>query len=184
MKAYRRNSVRSDDRSNNFTSWKLDILTDHIVGTHHHYILSLLQEIAHLHGKVNAGYGQFQQTILHFLNTLMVHLKKEEDVLFPKIKQLVNKKINPKIRMGVPVGFVKNGAIVLLREHETAIEFLQLIRSITNDYELPAVELSVYYALFEKLQEFEEDLFVHMQLEKTILFPGAAALEFELATRG
>jgi regulator of cell morphogenesis and NO signaling len=182
--------IETNRTSNNFKNWELDRLTQHIVATHHSYvkdnflsIVNLTESIANLSGKSDVKSGELREIILHFLSTLMEHLKKEEDVLFPKIKHLMIKKRNPEVTMGVPFGFVKNGAIMLQMEHEQSLDNLKLLRSVTNDYAIPNDGFKVYYYLFEKLKEFEEDLFQHMRLESNILFPKAAALEDQLASR-
>lgn len=62
-------------------------------------------------------------------------------------------------------------------EHDHAGEDLRYIRKITNDYELPNDACNSYMYLYEKLKEFEDDLFRHIHLENNILFPKSIALE-------
>jgi regulator of cell morphogenesis and NO signaling len=182
--------IETKRTSNNFKNWELDILTQYIIANHHSYIknnfisiVNLTESLASLSRKGDTKYSDLPETILCFLSTLMEHLKKEEDVLFPKIKQLTDKKRNPEVTMGVPFGFVKNGASMLQIEHDKSVDYLKLLRSVTNDYTIPNDGFKVYYYLFEKLKELEEDLLQHMWLESNILFPKAAALEDQLASR-
>ena len=51
------------------------------------------------------------------------------------------------------------------------------MRTMTNDFELPAYACSTVRALYEGLQVLEADLLVHIHLENNILFPRAIALE-------
>ncbi len=107
------------------------------------------------------------------------HMMKEETVLFPFIKQLVNaKKDNQKL---APVGFgtVQNPINMMEHEHEAVGNNLAVIRSITNDYAIPQDACASYKLLFKMLEDFEGDLHTHIHLENNILFPKALKLEKE-----
>ena len=65
-------------------------------------------------------------------------------------------------------------------EHEAAGSELESIRTITQDYALPADACATYQVAFAKLQEFEDDLFRHIHLENNILFPRAIEMEKEV----
>ena len=54
---------------------------------------------------------------------------------------------------------------------------LETIREITNGYELPEDACASYSLLYRILQEFEDDLHLHIHLENNILFPKALAIE-------
>lgn len=62
-------------------------------------------------------------------------------------------------------------------EHEHAGDELRTLRQLTKDYVLPIGACNSYTYLFQKLEEFESDLFQHIHLENNILFPKAIALE-------
>lgn len=169
-----------------FKTWELDQLVHYIIVTHHSYIkdnvepiIDLAQKLIHLKEQNK----QLPEAILSFLSQLIEHLKKEEQVLFPKINQLLAKKKNPQLTMGVPFGFIKNGILMMQMEHEMSIDFFKFIRTTTNNYSLPDDDTQLYYQLFEKLRDFEEDLVRHMHLESTVLFPKATALEDALAAK-
>ncbi len=186
---HRINSIVSSTQRS-FKNCELDQLTDYITVTHHGYIKKNVEPIIdlsqHLMSLQEKGYSEFNelpQTILLFIHQLMDHLKKEESVLFPKINQLIAKKRNPKLTMGVPVGFIKNGILKMQMEHEVSFDFMKFLHRRTNHYNLPCVDIQLYYCLFEKMKDFEENLFIHMQLENCILFPKATALEDELAKK-
>jgi regulator of cell morphogenesis and NO signaling len=66
------------------------------------------------------------------------------------------------------------------QEHETVGESFEKIRTLTNDYALPDDACASYNLLYRMLDEFEEDLHVHIHLENNILFPKAVKLEKEL----
>ena len=169
-----------------FKTWELDQLINYIIVTHHSYIKDNVEPIIDLSQKLIHQEGHFEQlpeAILRFFNQLIEHLKKEEEVLFPKINQLMAKKKNHQLTMGVPFGFIKNGTLMMQMEHEVSIDFFKFVRSATNNYTLPSNDPQLYYQLFEKLRDFEEDLVQHMHLESTVLFPKATALEDALAAK-
>jgi regulator of cell morphogenesis and NO signaling len=62
-------------------------------------------------------------------------------------------------------------------EHETAGGILEKIRELSNNYTLPADACASYSLLYRMLDEFENDLHIHVHLENNILFPKALALE-------
>jgi len=54
------------------------------------------------------------------------------------------------------------------------------LRKITDDDTLPADACNSYTDVFEKHEEFENDLFKHIHLENNILFPKSIARESTL----
>ena len=55
-------------------------------------------------------------------------------------------------------------------EHTGAGNILKELRTITNDYDVPADGCNTYRITYAKLQEMESDLFQHIHLENNILF--------------
>jgi regulator of cell morphogenesis and NO signaling len=62
-------------------------------------------------------------------------------------------------------------------EHEMVGKNLEEIRMLTNNYTLPADACASYSLLFRMLEEFENDLHLHIHLENNILFPKALEIE-------
>ena len=54
------------------------------------------------------------------------------------------------------------------------------IRALSNNYALPDDACASYSLLFKMLNDFEEDLHIHVHLENNILFPKAIALERQI----
>ncbi len=54
------------------------------------------------------------------------------------------------------------------------------IRAVTLNYALPDDACGSYRLLFQMLDEFEQDLHLHVHLENNILFPKAIELEAKL----
>ncbi|HET8827752.1 MAG TPA: iron-sulfur cluster repair di-iron protein, partial [Pelobium sp.] len=171
----------------NFDQWELDFLIDYIVKTHHKYVKESLPFMSELSEKVARVHGGSHPellelaTIFNSLNRdLELHLMKEENILFPYIKELVLAKKEGRTLATAPFGKVNHPTQMMETEHEQAGENMEAIRKLTNDFELPFDACNSYQILFKKLAEFENDLFNHVHLENNILFPKAITLEKEI----
>ena len=65
-------------------------------------------------------------------------------------------------------------------EHENAGDICKEIAKLTNNYTPPDNACNTFRALYDKLEEFEQDLHTHIHLENNILHPKALKLEIEL----
>ncbi len=110
---------------------------------------------------------------------LASHMKKEELILFPFIRKMINHKITHQPLEKPHFGSVENPINMMEHEHTEAGELLQVIEKNTNGYTPPADACNTYRVTFAMLKEFEEDLHKHIHLENNILFPKAIALEKE-----
>ncbi|HET8572290.1 MAG TPA: iron-sulfur cluster repair di-iron protein [Edaphocola sp.] len=172
--------------SMDFDKWDLDFLADYIRQTHHRYIrdnaeliAGLAQKIAGHHGVNHPELNELAPAVHHMLNDLLQHMEKEEKVLFPAIKNLVETK-NSGQHAGIKAGTVSQPIKVMEAEHDHTGNDLKHFRRLTNDYTLPSDACNSYRYLFEKLKEFEDDTFRHVHLENNILFPKAIKMEREL----
>jgi regulator of cell morphogenesis and NO signaling len=158
-------------------TWPLDLLIDFIEKTHHRYVRKSVEDIKPLLNKVVAVHGQHEpelQTIadlfLGSADALLHHMEKEERVLFPRIRHMVEE------GTGGQTGASILGPIAVM-QHEHAMEgdrFAQ-IAELTHGYAPPAHACNSYRVLFALLEEFEQDLHKHIHLENNILFPRALA---------
>lgn len=171
--------------SQDYNKWELDFLTDYIVNTHHRYVkenadvvYGMAVKVAQRHGDHQPELNKLAQSVQHFLQDLMNHMAKEEQILFPAIKEAVAaKRENTMSRAGISV---KQPVMMMQREHAISGEDLTYFRKLTNNYTLPENACNSYTYLFEKMKEFENDLHQHIHLENNILFPRALALEEEI----
>jgi regulator of cell morphogenesis and NO signaling len=104
-------------------------------------------------------------------------MMKEEIVLFPYIKELVSAKKNEQVLHASHFGTVQNPINMMEMEHEIVGKNLEEIRTLSNNYTLPADSCASYSLLYKMLDEFENDLHLHIHLENNILFPKAVELE-------
>jgi regulator of cell morphogenesis and NO signaling len=165
-----------------FNKWNLDFLIDYIINTHHQYakenaviIYDLAQKVAYHHGKNHPELTKLATAMFLFLHDLLNHMMKEEQILFPNIRQLVKDKSRPGRGMYTTFGLIKEWVTLLQKEHQATGKDLKLFHELTNDYLLPEDACSSYKYLFEKLKEFEDNLLLHVHLENNILFPKALA---------
>ena len=93
---------------------------------------------------------------------LKQHMMKEEQVLFPMIRQ------GQGARAGRPIA-------VMEHEHEAVGGGLRRMRELTDDYTVPDEACNTWRALWHGLEALEKDLHLHIHLENNILFPRALA---------
>ncbi|WP_228414500.1 DUF542 domain-containing protein [Chryseobacterium sp. SNU WT5] len=171
-----------------YDKWELDFLVDYIVNTHHRYIKDnsenlndLAIKVAEHHGDNHPELNRLSTVTYHFLQDLLDNTVKEERVLFPVIKEMVAKQRDAATVTTYKIGSLHEPINLLRKEHEIAMEDLAFFRKLTNNYALPEDACNSYRYLFEKLQEFENDLQMHIHLENNILFPKALQQDLELA---
>ncbi len=179
-------AVNGSGRPIEYTKWSLDFLIDYIVNTHHSYVKSSLPEIIGYAEKVNRVHGkrheelfQINELVKSINNELTAHLIKEEKILFPYIKSIVAAKNGEIQNFSASFGSVQSPISMMEMEHEMVGKNLAQIRELTNDFMLPEDACSSYSLLYRFLEEFEEDLHMHIHLENNILFPKALELEQE-----
>lgn len=181
------NVENSTSRANDYNSWKLDFLTDHVIIVHHGYVEENIPIIKQYAQKVYEVHGQHYPELLKIRDLFngiagpfAAHCKKEELILFPFIKRMVTaERENTKL----PKTFFKSvdEPIKMMEvEHEEAGEVFRKIAILSNNYTPPEGACNTYKAFFDKLQEFEQDLHQHVHLENNILFPKSLKLEEKL----
>src|SRR6476661_4220132 len=160
-----------------YNDWSLSFLSDYIVNTHHSYVRKALPElrtyaakVAKVHGAHHPELVPVSQLVEDINEELTGHMVKEENILFPFIKQLEAAKSNGKKVEPAGFGTVENPINMMEHEHEAVGKNLEKIRVLTNNYALPDDACASYKLLFKMLEEFESDLFIHIHLENNILF--------------
>ncbi|MCP2037143.1 DUF2249 domain-containing protein [Chryseobacterium sp. HSC-36S06] len=174
--------------NNDYDEWELGMLADYIVATHHQYIKDNAESLNGLAIKVSEHHGENHPELHrvatsthHFLQDLLNHITNEEEVLFPVIRQLLIKKDNPSEELSYEAGTLDHPIRILLKEHEIAGEDLNFLRRITNNFAPPKNACNSFTYLYEKLKEFESDLYIHLLIENDYLFPRALKLDEEIA---
>lgn len=170
-----------------FKAWPLDLLADYVEKTHHRYVeektpvlLAFLDKLCKVHGGNHPELFEIKELFEASAKDLGAHLKKEELVLFPFIKNLVKAKISGEPAPQAHFGTVENPIAMMTHEHTVEGERLRKIGEITGEYTPPQDACQTYRVTFAMLEEFENDLHKHIHLENNILFPKAIQLEKEL----
>ena len=178
--------LKVDDapKAYNYNSWKLDFLIDHILNIHHTYveesiplILQYSNRVAEVHGHHYTEVLKINTLFNEAANELASHMKKEENILFPYIKSLLQIEIAKESLNSPSFGSINNPITMMEMEHEAVGDIFKEIARLTNNYTPPEDACNTFRALYAKLDEFEQDLHQHIHLENNILHPKTKQLE-------
>lgn len=168
----------------NFKHWSTGFLTDFIIRVHHNYIKSnvavITEHIDESVKKCKKDYQRFTtiKTLFEEMaDELLTHLTKEEDELFPYIKELSFAVENKLSLNRSKFGVIKNPVRVMEFEHENTTNILKQIRKTSQDFSIDNLACDEGKKVYGKLIEFEENMQQHVHLENNILFPKVIELE-------
>lgn len=166
-----------------FKSFPLDLLSDYIEKTHHRYIDSkipeitpYLEKIVNVHGNMHPELYEVERLFKESAGDLSAHLRKEELMLFPYIRQVVKAQISGGKKPVAKMGDAAEYIALMEDDHNVEGERFRTISELTDNYNPPADACNTYRVTLSLLQEFEEDLHRHIHLENNILFPKSIAL--------
>jgi regulator of cell morphogenesis and NO signaling len=108
------------------------------------------------------------------------HMLKEEQILFPYIKQLVSLNNTGNKSEKAYFGMIDNPIRMMESEHKAAIEEYDKLKDLTNNFTLSEDSNQALRNLYGQLEDFGKDLHLHIHLENNILFPKSIALEKEM----
>lgn len=171
-----------------YNTWPLDLLATYIEKTHHRYVESkipvlfqFLDKLCKVHGERHPKLIEINGLFKEVAGELAQHMKKEELVLFPRIKKMVKRVEENTPLEPAHFGTVQNPISMMEHEHDAAGEIFRKIASLTNNYTPPEDACNTYRVAFSMLDEFEKDLHLHIHLENNILFPKALKMEQKLS---
>lgn len=140
-------------------------LIDHILSRYHDthraeldWLIPLAQKVETVHGDHEEAPLGLTEALVALRDELESHMAKEEQVLFPMMRQ-----------GGHPM--IRNPIGVMRHEHDTAADLLRGIEHVTHGLALPEGACRSWTALYTGLEKFTGDLVAHMHLENTVLFP-------------
>ena len=147
-------------------------LIDYVVQKHHTYMKEempvtgeLLNKILKVHFRTDGVVlSELHKLYNTFKSEIEEHLIKEEELLFPLIKEY---ELNPCEENKEKVIKVINE---IESEHDAAGDLLRAMRKVTKGYELPSTACTTFAITYEKIKSIEADLFRHVHLENNILF--------------
>jgi len=155
-------------------------LCDHIEATHHAYLRQelprleqLIEKVVEAHADRHPKLRELRAAFLALQAELLPHMMKEEQILFPAIRQL-EAASQP---VSLPFGTVQNPIRMMEHEHDAAGTALCQLHNLTGGYQAPADACNAYRAMIDGLQSLEIDLHLHIHKENNILFPRSKVCE-------
>ncbi|MCP3855391.1 MAG: iron-sulfur cluster repair di-iron protein [Actinomycetia bacterium] len=174
-------TLQDTPASHQTSEWDgMEGLVDHLEKTHHVYLRETLPRLVALSDKVAGVHGQNHRELAgvaalvgELRADLEPHLLKEEQVLFPMIRELAAAGTSPSFHCGN----LSNPIGVMTVEHDSVGALLSQLRSCTDGYRVPDDGCASYRALYEGLAELEADTHLHVHKENNLLFPAVFEAE-------
>ena len=127
-----------------FNSWPLDLLADYVEKTHHRYVeenstvlLQYLSKLCKVHGDRHPELFEINSIFTEISGELAAHMKKEELILFPFIKKMVNAKQKGENIETPRFGTVESPVAMMKHEHTVVGDLFVKIDDLTNSYQFP-----------------------------------------------
>lgn len=179
-------STESKVSNISYSDWNIDFLADYIINTHHSYVRKYLPEIssyalkvAQVHGGHHPELLPIQKLVQEINEELTDHMEQEEILMFPYVKKIAQAKSS-----GQPLDKEEKDLATLIDELEKEHDFIgrcfDKIRELSNNYAIPGDACTSYKLVYKMIQEFEDDLHIHIHLENNILFPKSVEMEKSL----
>lgn len=169
----------------NVTAWETPFLIDYIVNTHHNYVRTMLPtihahaaKVAQVHGDNHPEMREIAAIFMEVKQELESHMIKEEQMLFPFIKQMVEAESSG--GDAIWGGSVQQPIGVMEHEHDNVGLAFEHLRKLSSGFTPPEDACTTYQLLYRELDEFERDLHMHIHLENNVLHPRALELEQRL----
>lgn len=174
--------IAVDEPAAAWASLSLSDLVDHIDSVHHRYlwaelprISALVDKIATVHGDRHPELWEVQRLYGELRADLEPHLTREEQEVFPRIRQLAAASDSSSVSTGELAAQIE----ALAGEHETVGALLEDLRRVTSGYEVPGDGCASYAACYRALADMETDTHLHVHKENNLLFPLAVRLGAE-----
>jgi regulator of cell morphogenesis and NO signaling len=165
----------TEKKSNDHRDWSKATLTeivDHLELTHHVYVKETLPRLTDLMTRVVGAHGENHPEVLRLdeyvreiVADLGPHLMKEEQILFPAIKQM------DLSLEEFHCGSIQNPIQVMKIDHDNIGKIFLKIRELTKDFNLPKDACNTWRALHKGLEDLEKDTHLHIHKENNVLFP-------------
>ncbi|WP_119081020.1 iron-sulfur cluster repair di-iron protein [Chitinophaga alhagiae] len=174
-----------------YNSWGLDVLASHIWQTHHAYvdmqipvIKPFLHKLCSVHGSRHPELYEINKLFAETAAELTMHMKKEELMLFPYIRQMAAAKLEGSACQPPVFGSVISPIAVMMHEHNQEGERFARMTALSDDFTPPEDACNTYRVTYGLLKEFRDDLHLHIHLENNILFPKAVIMEESMRGAG
>ena len=135
---------------------------DHILQRYHNVhraqfeeLVPLAQKVAQVHADTFPA--EIAELLAYMQNELLMHMMKEERMLFPMINQGVGR------GAAMPIS-------VMMHEHEEHDRAIARLKELTDNFQAPEGACGSWTRLYALAKEMVEDLNDHIHLENDILF--------------
>ncbi|MBS0038896.1 MULTISPECIES: iron-sulfur cluster repair protein DnrN [Neisseria] len=135
---------------------------DHILQRYHNVhraqfeeLVPLAQKVAQVHADTFPA--EIAELLAYMQNELLMHMMKEERMLFPMIHQGVGR------GAAMPIS-------VMMHEHEEHDRAIARLKELTDNFQVPEGACGSWTRLYALAKEMVEDLNDHIHLENDILF--------------
>jgi len=163
-------NVELNQGQTNDTNWndaELGSLIDHILTAYHKPLKeelprldAMTEKVAKVHHEKDSRLNEVRSVYATLKAELDAHMMKEEQILFPMIRQGQG-------------AFAAGPISVMEHEHDSAGDALRRMREITDGFQPPEEACNTWRAMLHGLEELERELHQHIHLENNILFPRA-----------
>ncbi|MCH9033083.1 MAG: iron-sulfur cluster repair di-iron protein, partial [Planctomycetes bacterium] len=181
LKALNKSQANTSPKSEkDWSQESMTSLVDHIVATHHAYLreefprlTKMTERVVQVHGERHLELPEVRDVFAALRNELEQHMQKEEQILFPMIKQLDSGVAGAAGHCGT----IANPIRMMEDEHDNAGDALGALRKLTGGFAVPVDACNTYRVMLDSLAKLEADLHQHIHKENNILFPKALAAE-------
>lgn len=172
----------------NYNDWTVSFLIDYLVNLHHAYLrkeLPVLKEMLSAfvteHIKKYPHLAEVQQLFNRLSHELMTAADREEELIFPYIKQLVHvhKHKEPYAPLLIKT-LRKPVEDALQKSDDLALKLIHSLRELTDKYSTPENACLTHTVLLARLKDLDNDIAQHLFLEQKVLFPKVIAIEKEV----
>ncbi len=158
------NALAQPDDTQDWSSKPRAELVDHIYERFHILHRQQLPELLKMARRVEAVHGQRPECPVGLADHIAVmarelesHMQKEEQILFPMLKQDMVAQAAGPIR-------------VMQMEHDSHGDALERLSELTDDLTPPPGACNTWRALYTGLESLRDDLMEHIHLENNVLF--------------
>jgi regulator of cell morphogenesis and NO signaling len=146
----------------NFASLPPSMLADHIEEKHHHYIEEktpviqrYLDKVCSVHGTRHPELYEINRIFNDSAADLAQHMKKEELILFPRIRKMEGLTRNGVEAGTIPAGLVQTPIQMMMNEHAVEGDRFKEIEALTHQYQAPPDACNTFKVTYALLQEFD-----------------------------
>jgi regulator of cell morphogenesis and NO signaling len=168
----------------------LIFLTNYIIEKYHNPLREdldklspLLDKIVEVHGTSHSEFENIRNIFLKFKEEMIKHLFKEENVLFPSMKEIQNSFNESKKLPVFHFGTIKNPINKMEFEHTNFDNYLSQIKVLSNDFFILEDACNTYATSYKLLKKIYNDTIEHATFENDVLHKLAIETENKINTK-